>query len=68
MGLGYSQFEGKWMRREDRMAIAMAGEPEPEEIAVRSSAVLILNGIGVGIARERFTGLFCEVVAAGGVY
>jgi len=56
------------MRREDRMAIAMAGEPEPEEIAVRSSAVLMLNGIGVAIARERFTGLFCEVVAAGGVY
>jgi chorismate-pyruvate lyase len=52
------------MQRTDRRALCLTGclNDAGTDVAVRSSAVLVLDGIKVAIATEKITGDFCRLI------
>jgi chorismate-pyruvate lyase len=53
------------MQRTDRRALRLTGalNDAGTDVAVKSSAVLVVNGVKVGIATEKITGDFCRLIA-----
>jgi hypothetical protein len=55
------------MQRLDRRALCRHGclDTAGGDVAIESSAVLVLDGVKVAIATERITGQFCQLIASG---
>lgn len=52
------------MQRTDRRALSLTGSLNDAgtDVAIKSSAVLVVNGVKVGIATEKITGDFCRLI------